>query len=52
MDLASNNLQRLICHETQATNLQPTMCCKNVKIQTYVIKQISLYRHVRVSDLQ
>ena len=26
MDLVLNNLQRLICHKTQQTNLNPTYC--------------------------
>ncbi len=37
MDLALNNLQRLICHKTQTTN-QPTNQSKNYKVKIIIIK--------------
>ena len=37
MDLALNNLQRLICHKTQQTN-QPTNQPTNQRLENYIEK--------------
>ena len=40
MDLALNNLQKLICHKTQPTNQQPLSLSKFIKVlQIHLVKR-------------
>ena len=48
MDLALNNLQRLICHKTQQTNQTMKPYC--VQIISFRSKCLKLYKFVQTND--
>ena len=43
MDLALNNLQRLICHKTQPTNLNSLKYCSNMHFVLVLVFTLSKY---------